>query len=259
LLKGKLAEYADPKDIAFYLAMKYSAGFGIYKSFEFSGPGVEALSISNRLTLASHAVELGAKFCLFDYDEKTMEFLSFRPSFDLKKVIPVAADPDANYEQEIEIDLDLIEPLVAKPHHFENIGTLDEVAGPPMHQAQIGSCANGRVEDIRSAAKILNGRKVHPETRLFVQPASWNVYRECMKEGLFEIILDAGGQILSPGCHLCLGMQARLGNSENCITSTTRNHKGRLGGINSNIYLGSPKVVAASAIAGKIVDIRKGF
>jgi len=139
------------------------------------------------------------------------------------------------------------------------VGTLSEVAGTVIHQAQVGSCANGRVEDIRDVARVLKGKRVHPKVRFFVQPNSWTVYRQCMKEGLLETILEAGAQILSPGCHLCLGMQARLGNNENCITCTTRNHKGRMGGQGSNIYLANPKVIAASAIAGKIMDVRKAY
>ncbi len=261
IMEGKLSKWADPKDVAFYLSKKYTASFGLYKSLEFTGPGAKAMSLSNRMTIAAHAVELGAKFGIFEYDEKTGEFLDRRTELrdQLEKAVPIAADPDARYEQEIVLNLDEIEPLVAKPHNFENIGTLDEVAGIPIHQAQVGSCADGRVEDIRAVAAILKGKKVHKNTRLFVQPASWTVYRDCMAEGLFDIILESGAQILSPGCHLCLGMQGRLGDNENCITCTTRNHKGRLGGKNSNIYLANPKVIAACAIAGEIIDVREAF
>lgn len=258
VLQGSLRPWADPKDLIFYLAQQYTASFGLYRSLEFTGSGASNMSMSNRLTIATHGVELGAKFVVFDYDEKTEEFLKhYRSDFDPKLVTPVSADPAATYEKELMINLDEIEPLVAKPHVFENIAPLSEVVGTPIQQAQIGSCANGRTEDMRAVANILKGKKVYPKTRLYLQPASWNVYRECMAEGLFDTILDAGGQLLSPGCHLCLGMQGRLGENETCITSTTRNHKGRLGGINCDVYLASPKVVAASAVAGEIVDVRE--
>ena len=257
VLIGKLCEYADPKDIMLYLAKEYTASVGLYKSLEFTGQGARDLSISNRLTVAAHAVELGAKFGIFDYDEKTAEFLAGRAKLKDKVAgaIPVAADSDAVYERTITVDLNKIQPLVAKPHSFENVCTLKEVAGTPIHQAQVGSCANGRLEDLRAVAKIVKGKKVHKNTRFLIQPASWNVFKDAMREGILEVLIDAGAQVLAPGCHLCLGMQGRLGENENAITCTTRNHKGRLGGTNSNVYLANPKVIALSAIAGEIVDI----
>lgn len=243
----------------FYLSQRYSASFGLYKSLEFTGPGAKNMSISDRLTIAVHAVELGGKFGIFEFDGKTEAFLAQRTELQdmVKRAVPVVADSDAEYEQVIEIDLSQLEPLVAKPHNFENIGTLDEVVGTRIDQAQVGSCANGRLEDLQIVAKLIEGNKVNQKTRFLVQPSSWTVYRAAMKEGLFEIMLDAGIQVLSPGCHLCLGMQGRLGENENAITSTTRNHKGRLGGKNCNVYLANPQVVTAAAIAGEIVDIRK--
>ena len=259
VLHGKFRETTNAKDLMFYLAQQYTASFGLYKSLEFTGPGAKSMSIDERLTIAVHTVELGGKFGIFEYDEKTEEFLNQR--LELKEMVrnatPIFADPDAIYEQVIEVDLSSLEPLVAKPHSFENIGTIDEVKGIRIDQAQVGSCANGRIEDLRIVAKLIKGKKVHSGTRFLVQPASWNVYRTAMNEGLFDIMLDAGIQILSPGCHLCLGMQGRLGENENAITSTTRNHKGRLGGKNCNVYLANPQMVTASAIAGKIVDIRE--
>lgn len=261
ILNGKLKPYADPKDLVLYLAKKYSASFGLYKSLEFTGPGAHEMSIANRLTVSAHAVELGAKFGIFEYDEKTRMFLSRRSNLQDKvaQASPVFADPDAVYEQVITINLDEIEPMVAKPHSFENVCELREVIGIPIHQAQVGSCANGRLEDLRAVAEIIKGKRVHKNTRFLVQPASWQVYKDAMAEGLFEIMIDAGIQVLSPGCHLCLGMQGRLGENENAITCTTRNHKGRLGGVNCSVYLANPKVITAAAIAGEIVDVREVY
>lgn len=260
-LKGSFNERTNPKDIMFHLAQQFTASFGLYRSLEFTGPGAHNMSIDERLTVSVHAVELGGKFGLFDYDEKTEEYLSRRKELQnmVDSATPVVADSDATYESVVEIDLDKLEPLVAKPHNFENIGTLDEVAGTRIDQAQVGSCANGRLEDMRIVARNIKGKRVNRKTRFLVQPASWDVYRAAMKEGLFEIMLDAGIQVLSPGCHLCLGMQGRLGENENAITSTTRNHMGRLGGKNCNVYLANPQVVTAAAIAGEIVDIRNGY
>lgn len=259
ILHGNFSKYTNAKDLMFYLAQQYSASFGLYKSLEFTGPGAKAMSIDERLTIAVHAVELGGKFGIFEYDEKTAAFLARRPELQhmVKNATPISADSDAIYEQIVEVDLSSLQPLVAKPHNFENIGTLDEVKGTRIHQAQVGSCANGRLEDIRIVANLIKGKKVHPKTRFLVQPASWTVYRDAMKEGLLEIMLEAGIQVLSPGCHLCLGMQGRLGENENAITCTTRNHKGRLGGKNCNVYLANPQVITAAAIAGEIVDIRE--
>lgn len=255
ILEGKMHDYLSSKDIALYLAQKCSASFALYKSVEFTGSGASDMSVSSRLTLSTHIVEIGGKFGIFEYDDKTAEMLSKRKKMahQLSWANPVSADPDACYSQEIIIDLNQLEPLVAKPHTFENVVGVSEVAGIPIQQAQVGSCANGRLEDIEAVASVVKGKKVHPETRFYVQPASWNVYRECMERGIIGTLLDAGVQVLSPGCHLCLGMQGRLTAGENCITSTTRNFRGRLGSGESNVYLASPKTIASSALVGHIV------
>jgi 3-isopropylmalate/(R)-2-methylmalate dehydratase large subunit len=247
------------KDVALWLGGKFGTAFALYKSMEFTGPGAVALSLEARMTLAAHAVELGGKFGLFDYDAKTEAFLSRRPGFaELRESMrPVAADPDAVYGQEVVIDLAAMPPQVARPHTFENVVPVGEVRGVRVSQAQVGSCANGHIEDIELLADTLRGRKVHPQTRLFVQPASWGVYRAAMERGLLGTVLDAGGQVLSPGCHLCLGMQGTLAPGDVCISSTTRNHRGRMGSGEADVYLASPLTVAASAIAGEIIDPRE--
>lgn len=259
VLEGDWNPAITGKDVALWLAGRYSTAFALYKSIEFTGPGVAAMSMEQRFQLSAHAVELGGKFGLFDYDDKTTEFLSRRATLrdQLDKAQPVKADRDANYSQVVRIDLNKLAPQVARPHTFENVVPVDEVAGTRIDQALVGSCANGHVEDIEAVARVLKGRKVHPRTRLFVQPASWAVWREASHRGLFDIILDAGGQVISPGCHLCLGMQGRLAEGEVCLTATTRNHKGRMGSGEAQIYLASPTTVAFSALAGVISDPRK--
>jgi 3-isopropylmalate/(R)-2-methylmalate dehydratase large subunit len=258
-LRGKLPACVTGKDIALYLASQYGTGFGLYKSIEFAGEGASAMSIENRFALATHAVELGAKFGLFEYDDKTAAFLAKRTILldQLEAAKPVSADADAYYSQEVTVDLDRLQPQVARPHTFENVVPVSQVVGTHVDQAQVGSCANGNVEDIAAVVRIVKGRHVHPGTRLLVQPSSWSVYRECMERGYFTDLLDAGAVVLSPGCHLCFGMQGRLAEGDVCISSTTRNHRGRMGSGDADIYLASPFTVAASAVAGEICDPRE--
>lgn len=260
VLEGELHPAIAPKDVALWLAGKYTTAFALYQSIEFTGPGVAKMSMEQRFQLSAHAVELGGKFGLFEYDDKTAEFLSHRKILrdQLDAATPVFADADAKYARVITIDLTTLAPQVARPHTFENVVPVDEVAGIKIDQALVGSCANGHLEDIAVVAGVLKGRKVHPKTRLFVQPASWAVWREASSRGYFETILDAGGQVISPGCHLCLGMQGRLSDNEVCITATTRNHKGRMGSGEAQIYLASPVTIAHSALAGVIADPRLG-
>src|SRR5690606_29613321 len=171
---------------------------------------------------------------------------------------PVSADADAQYCQVVDIDLSLLEPQIAKPHTFENVVPVSSVAGLRIDQAMVGSCANGNVDDIAAVAQVVKGKKVHPKTRFIVQPNSWGVYREAMSRGLVDTLLDAGVTVISPGCHLCLGMQGALTAGDVCITSTTRNHRGRMGSGDADIYLAGPATVAASAIAGQITNPMEG-
>lgn len=259
VLKGTLKAPLDGKDVALWLAGRYTTGFALYKSIEFTGPGAAGMSIEKRITLAAHAVELGGKFGLFDHDDKTAEFLTKRKRMrhQLDQARPVAADPDAVYCQTVEIDLDRLEPQVARPHTFENVVPVSEIVGKRIDQAVVGSCANGHVEDIEAVARIVKGKKVSKRTRFIVQPSSWAVYRECMSRGLFDVLLDAGVQVLSPGCHVCLGMQGMLADGDVCLSSTTRNHRGRMGSSEAEVYLANPMTVAASALAGQICDPRE--
>lgn len=259
VLGGQMPPALSGKDVALYLAGCYTTAFALYKAIEFTGSGAAAMSLDNRIALAAHAVELGGKFGLFDYDEKIAQFLAAREEMAHQKgwARPVVADPDAAYCQEVRIDLASLEPQVAKPHTFENVAPVSQVAGTRIHQAQVGSCANGNLDDIATVVRIVKGKRVHPGTRFFVQPASWDVYRACLNRGYIPDLLDAGVQILSPGCHLCLGMQGTLTDGDVCLTSTTRNHRGRMGSGEALIYLASPATVAASALVGAIADPRE--
>lgn len=259
LLSGRPHPVLSGKDIALYLAGQHTSTFALYKAIEFTGPGASALSIDARISLAAHAVELGGKFGLFGYDDKTQAFLADRSTMLHQKHLaqPVAPDPDAVYCQEVRVDLNGLEPQVARPHSFDNVVPVSRTAGIPIHQAQVGSCANGHPEDIATVARVVKGKRVAQGVRLFVQPASWAVYRASLRRGFIDDLLDAGAQVLSPGCHLCVGMQGTLAPGDVCITSTTRNFRGRIGSADALIYLASPATVAASALAGVIADPRE--
>ncbi|MBV7484625.1 aconitase/3-isopropylmalate dehydratase large subunit family protein [Bordetella sp. BOR01] len=253
-LYGDLRPGVTSKDVALWLAGEYGTSFALYKALEFRGPGVANLNMDARITLSSHAVELGGKFGLFEFDEKTAAFLSQRKRMrhQLAWANPVSADPDAVYCQTVNVDLSTLEPQVAKPHTFENVVPVSEIAGRRIDQAMVGSCANGNLEDIQIVANVVHGKRVHPNTRFIVQPNSWGVYRAAMKHGYVDTLLDAGVTVISPGCHLCLGMQGALAEGDVCLTSTTRNHKGRMGSPKADIYLAGPATVAVSALAGEI-------
>ena len=258
-LAGRLHPACSGKDVALYLAGKFTSAFALYKAIEFRGSGAAAMSIDQRIALATHAVELGGKFGLFEYDAKTEAFLAARQAMAHQKASarPTAPDPDASYCQVVPVDLDRLEPQVAKPHMFENVVPVSEVAGIHVDQVQVGSCANGHLEDIATVARILKGRKVNPGTRMIVQPASWSVYRASLEQGYLADLLDAGVSVISPGCHICFGMQGMLADGDVCLTSTTRNHQGRMGSAEAFIYLASPATAAASAVTGVISDPRE--
>jgi 3-isopropylmalate/(R)-2-methylmalate dehydratase large subunit len=217
---------------------------------------VPQLTIDSRMCLAAHGVEVGAKFALFPCDDTTREFLRKRTD---KPYEPIAADPGAAYEKEIRLNVDEMPFVVAKPHQFGNVCPVDEVAGTRINQAQIGSCANGRFEDIEIAARVLKGRKVAKGVRFLISPASQQVYLQCLKAGLIEHLIEAGAQVITPGCGVCQPKVGYLSDGEVCITATTRNFKGRKGSQHADIYLGGPLTVAAAAVAGSIEDPRKVF
>jgi 3-isopropylmalate/(R)-2-methylmalate dehydratase large subunit len=214
------------------------------------------MSISSRLTIANMAVEAGAKAGIFPADELTVDFLSERD--DGIRYSTIHPDTDAVYEKTIDIDLSNLEPTVSIPHTVDNTVPVREVAGTKIHQVVIGTCTNGRLEDIEAAAGILRSRQRHPDTRLIVAPASKSVLLSAIDKGYIEDLLEAGALILPPGCGPCLGLhQGALGDGENCLSTANRNFKGRMGNPESFIYLGSPAVAAASAVTGEITDPRE--
>lgn len=258
VIKGKLPEGVMSKDIILYIAGKYTTEVAQYKAVEFKGPTVEEMSIASRMTIANMGVEIGAKFAFFEADQKTLDYLlKYVKEGAEKRVGIFKADPDARYEQVIEIDVSRLEPQVAFPHDVGNVRPISAVGDIKVNQAFLGSCTNGRFEDLEIAAAILKGKKVHPETRLIVFPASWEIYLEALREGILETLIEAGAVVCNPGCGPCLGgHMGLLAAGERCIASSNRNFKGRMGSPNAEVYLGSPATVAASAIAGKIVDPR---
>ena len=251
VLNGKQPAYPVAKDIILYLAGQYGDDFAGNMSIEYSGSLVPQLSIDSRMCLSAHGVEVGAKLALFPFDETTREFVAARTD---RGYEPLAADEGARYEREIVLDVDAMPFVVAKPHQFGNVAPVDEVAGRPVQQAIIGSCANGRYEDIEIAARVLKGRKVARGMRFIISPASQQVYLKCLKAGLIETLVEAGAQVVTPGCGVCQPKVGFLSDGEVCITSTTRNFKGRKGSMNADIYLAGPLTVAAAALAGEIVN-----
>src|SRR6185503_10057962 len=256
VLNGRLPNYPIAKDIILYLAGKYGDDFAGNMSIEYGGSLAPQLSIDSRMCLSAHGVEVGAKLAVFPFDHTTREFLKGRTQTPYE---PIAADPGARYDKEIVLDVDDMPFVVAKPHQFGNVGPVNEVAGQRIQQAIIGSCANGRFEDIEIAARVLKGRKVAKGVRFLVSPASQQVYLQSVKAGLVESLLESGAQVVTPGCGVCQPKVGFLSDGETCITSTTRSFKGRKGSMNADIYLAGPLTVAAAAVAGKIVNPNEVF
>jgi 3-isopropylmalate/(R)-2-methylmalate dehydratase large subunit len=255
ILRGHLAERAASKDILLHIAGRYGTEVAQYKSIEFVGDGAEALTIESRMTMSNMAVEIGAKFGLFNADDRTLAYLKGRGKGSLERI---AGDADASYEASYEIDVARLEPQVACPHSVGNVKPVGEVQGKPVNQAVLGSCTNGRLEDLKVAAGILKGKRVNAYTRLLVYPASREVYIRAMEEGVLKDLAEAGGIICNPSCGPCFGGHVGLlSKGEVCISSTNRNFKGRMGSPEAEVYLASPATVAASALKGQITDPRE--
>ena len=253
-LTGKLNRGVMSKDFILKLIGDLTTRGAIYKSLEFQGDGTNSLSIDGRMTISNMVVEAGAKFGVFLPDKKLTEWLDERIKGPYNTIYP---DKGANYEKNIDYDLSEITPVVAKPSKPDNLANIEEVEGIEIDQAFIGSCTNGRMEDFRIAAKILNGKTINPKIRLIVIPASNQIYKEALREGLIEIFLNAGAVVGHSTCGPCIGgHMGVLGSDEICISSSNRNFIGRMGSPKSQIYLASPATVAASAISGKISDPR---
>jgi len=249
---GTLRPWVTGKDLILALIGKISVSGATYRAIEFSGRAIDALSIESRLCMANMAIEAGAKNGIFAADEKTAAYLEGRTALPWS---PVHADPDARYERTVEIDVSGIDPLVALPHLPQNVTPARETPHGRIDQVVIGSCTNGRIEDLRVAAEVLRGRKVAPGVRCIVIPATPGVYRQSLREGLFDVFLDAGAVISTPTCGPCLGgHMGILAKGERCVSTTNRNFVGRMGHRESEVILASPATAAASAVAGRVAD-----
>ena len=256
VVEGKLPVGIFGKDVILHLIGKMGAAGATYKALEFAGDGMEGLDMAGRLTIGNMAVEAGAKVGLFAADETTRGWLERmkRPE-DFRKMSP---DPDAVYETTVRIMAKDLKPVIACPHQVDNTKTIDEIGEERVDQVFLGTSCNGRLEDLQIAARILKGKTVHPGTRMIVTPGSALVYREALRDGTFESLVDAGALITPAGCGACVGLHdGVLGDGEVCLATQPRNFKGRMGSPKSFIYLGSPAVAAATAIEGKIADPRK--
>jgi 3-isopropylmalate/(R)-2-methylmalate dehydratase large subunit len=253
-LTGRLPEEVSAKDLILGIISRVTAEGANYMALEFSGDGVPHLSMDGRLTISNMSVEMGAKAALFESDSKTREWLSKRTSQGFEAISP---DPDAQYAEVWKWDLSSVVPQVARPHNVDHAVPVTEVAGTRVHQGILGTCTNGRLEDLRVAARILKGRKVFPDFRLIVVPASRQVLIEALKEGILEILFQSGAVVIPPGCGPCHGASNGVPrDGENVISTANRNFKGRMGNNKAFIYLASPATVAASALEGKIADPR---
>lgn len=252
-LINNFSPLVSAKDLVLYLIGKIGADGATYKALEFSGT---KLNIPDRLTLANMTVEAGAKAGVFPSDEFTREYLSQYGRN--KDFMPLTPDNDAVYERLIKVDLSTLEPMVAAPHAVDKVSPVADMKGVPVQQVFIGTCTNGRLEDLAIAASILQGKKRSSGTRLIIGPASRKIFQAAIKAGYVQTLLDAGAAFLTPGCGPCLGLhQGALADGENCLSTANRNFKGRMGNPDSSVYLASPATAAASAIQGKITDPRE--
>lgn len=252
---GTFQKFVTAKDLILNVIGQIGADGALYKAIEFNGSTIESLSISERMTLCNMAVEAGAKTGIINPDEKTILYVRNRTHDPFK---PLTSDFDAEYEKTIEIDASGLEPQIACPHSVDNVKSASEVEGTPINQAFIGSCTNGRIEDLRLAAEIIKGKKISNGVRFLVTPASQEVYLQALREGLLETFVEAGACVCNPTCGACFGgHMGLLADGETCISSSNRNFIGRMGSPKAKIYLASPATVAASAIKGEITDPRR--
>ena len=252
---GEKAPYISGKDVILHIIGEIGVDGALYKSLEFTGDGIKNLSMDDRLCISNMAIECGAKNGIFPVDDVTLEYVKGRSQREYKVF---EADVDAVYDSEIKVDLGALRPTVAFPHLPENTKTIDEVGEIKIDQVVIGSCTNGRMEDMRTAASILKGRKVADGVRVIVIPATQQIYLNCIKEGLAEIFVKAGAVVSTPTCGPCLGgHMGILAKGEKAVSTSNRNFVGRMGHTESEIYLASPAVAAASAVRGYIADPAK--
>jgi 3-isopropylmalate/(R)-2-methylmalate dehydratase large subunit len=258
VLNGKFSSAVSAKDLMLYLIGKLGADGCGYKSAEFYGDAMPDMSISERMTIANLAMEMGSKCVFVPPDDKTAEYLRGRLQ-DFSQYQPVYADSDASYEQVVTVELQQLEPMVACPHQVENTKPIGEVVGTRIDQAFLGSCANGKYEDLAVAARILRGRRVDPRVRLLVTPGSRQIMLEAMKSGVLQTLIESGALVTNPGCSACAGDGGMMADGEVSLSTANRNFVGRMGSNKSSIYLSSPATLAASAIKGTIADPREFF
>ena len=253
-LTGKLKPFVSGKDVILHLIGRIGVDGALYKSLEFAGPGVAELSMDDRFTIANMAIEAGGKNGIFPVDEKTVEYVAGRVA---RPWTAYEADPDAEYESEVVIDLSALEPTVSLPHLPSNTKTVGEIKGMPIDQVVIGSCTNGRISDLRAAAAILKGRRVADGVRCIVIPATQEISLQCLREGLTETFIESGCVFSVPTCGPCLGgHMGCMAEGERAVATTNRNFVGRMGHTESEVVLASPAVAAASAVKGALADPR---
>jgi len=256
--KGKFGRYVLPKDFILYLIGKISAEGANFKVLEYHGPTIQKMPTSGRLTVANMSVEAGATSGIFPPDEETLRYL--REEAKVKGPIDIfGPDPEAEYDQVIEINVSELEPMVACPHTVDNVKPVSQVGRVKVDQIVIGSCTNGRLDDLAVAARLLKGKKIARGTRMLVFPASFRIYQQALQLGYIADLVKAGAVVMNPGCGCCLGVhEGALGDGEVALSTTNRNFKGRMGNPKAEVYLCSPAVAAASALTGYITDPRKG-
>lgn len=254
---GKLPKWVTSKDVFLHIVKEITADGATYMSMEFLGSTIKDMTVESRLVLSNMAIEAGGKVGLCPSDAKVKAFLKKHGrESEYRKLEP---DKGAIYTDELDVDASTLEPLIAAPHRVDNVKPVTEFAGMPLDQVCIGSCTNGRIEDLTAAAKILKGKKVHKDTRLVVYPASRRVLAEAIKLGIIEILVQAGAAVCAPGCGFCIGRTVALGDGEKVLSTQNRNFKGRMGNNMSEIYLSSVPVAAVSAIYGKVTDPREAL
>jgi 3-isopropylmalate/(R)-2-methylmalate dehydratase large subunit len=256
VVKGTLPPRVLPKDLILQLIGAISAEGANFKVIEFHGPAIQAMSMSGRLTICNMSVEAGATSGIVPADAETVRYLREEAGV-TEPLDLVAPDADAEYVRVVEIDASTLVPQIACPHTVDNVKAVDRVGDVKVNQIVIGSCTNGRLDDLEVAAQILRGKKVAKGVRMLVFPASWRIYRQALKQGYLADLVDAGAVVMNPGCGCCLGVhEGALGDNEVALSTTNRNFKGRMGNPKAEVYLCSPAVAAASALTGVITDPR---
>jgi len=255
IVNGEMPKGVFAKDLALHIIGDVTASGAVYKAVEFKGETIRNMSIASRMVLTNMSAEMGAKNGIVEADKKTEEYLKNRARAPYEIL---HSDEDAEYEKKYEYDASDLVPKIAFPHTVDNVHDIDKAEGININQVFLGTCTNGRVEDLEVAARILKGKRINPDVRMLVFPASWEVWREADEKGILKTLAEAGAVIMNPGCGPCLGAhEGALADGEKCLSTANRNFKGRMGNPNAEIYLGSPATAAASALKGYISDPRE--